>query len=593
MADAERILVVTDDSAECGRITELLAEIAPGRGVITANSVQKGLALIEKQDFEIVLADLISDPLAGTQFLNEVWTRRPKTVRFLLAGFLNSDGVVTCALGAHHFLQKPIEKDSLAAAIARADSINRLVRNERIQSLVSRMRALPARPTLYLEITREMRSPNASPKVIGELVSKDLAISARLLQVVNSAYYGINQKVSDPGDAVLLLGLETTSALILSIESFARFDKVKPLYFSMDRVWRHSQAVAHSAKKIAELLDGDPETARHAFTAGLLHDIGKLALALNFEEEYQGALKLAQKNNLVPWEVEQDVFGATHAEAGAYLLSVWGLPQQIVDAVASHHAPPRSLEKSFTATTALHLAEALENAEDHARQKLPPPNLDLNYPAALGLEERMEELRAIIRRENEADNPEKEPVGPADGTLIMTRSQLKASTVAMPSSGEPSPLVEISTTGTPAVAPKRSFFGLAAVGLAILCAVGYVLYAQSSKSSRLAGIEAAENIANPSEGNQLSNLLSDPTERAAPKAADPAPAPSETPEAPVDPFSGLKLQAILFNGLKSSVVINGHTFRLGDEVNGVRIISVNQREVDVEANGATRKLSLP
>src|SRR5262249_8047361 len=161
----------------------------------------------------------------------------PKTVRFFLSASIDSDVMVTCVLGAHHFLQKPLDLSALQAALHRADSMNRLLRNERIQSLVSRMRTLPSRPSLYLELMRELLSSNARAITVGELVAKDLAISARLIQVVNSAYYGLQQHVSDPAAAVLLLGLETTSSLVLSIEAFARFDKVKPLYFSMDQVW--------------------------------------------------------------------------------------------------------------------------------------------------------------------------------------------------------------------------------------------------------------------------------------------------------------------------------------------------------------------
>ena len=114
---------------------------------------------------------------------------------------------------------------------------------------------------------RELRSPTASAATVGELVEKDLAISTKLIQVVNSAFYGLAQQVTDPAAAVLLLGLETTASLVLSIEAFARFDKVKPIYFSMDKVWKHSQSVAASAKKIAELLSNDQDVARNAFTA--------------------------------------------------------------------------------------------------------------------------------------------------------------------------------------------------------------------------------------------------------------------------------------------------------------------------------------
>src|SRR4029079_13323754 len=203
----------------------------------------------------------------------------------------DSDVLVRCALGPHQFIPVPINPEKLDAALARAASIKRSVNNEKIRSLVSRMRTLPSRPALSIEVMRELRSAKASARAVGELVSKDLAISTKLIQVANSAFYSAEQKVSTPAEAVLLLGLESTAALVLSIQTFTKLDKLKPLYFSMDRVWKHSQSVAELARNICQLMGADAETSAHAYTAGLLHDIGKLALAQNFEEDYERVLK--------------------------------------------------------------------------------------------------------------------------------------------------------------------------------------------------------------------------------------------------------------------------------------------------------------
>lgn len=574
MPGSPRILFVNDQPADAQDVLALFSQVAPDRGVQLVAAEKEALAALEKNDFEIVIVDVSAGALAGTQFLHEVWKLRPKTVRFLLARSIDQDVMVTCVLGAHHYVQKPLHETSLKAALHRADSINRLVRNDRIQSLVSRMRTLPSRPSLYLEVMRELRSPNASANAVGELVAKDIAISTKLIQVVNSAYYGLQQQVTDPAAAVLLLGLETTASLVLSIEAFARFDKVKPLYFSMDRVWKHCQAVAHSSKRIAELLSNDAEVARSAFTAGLLHDIGKLALALNFEEQYHGALKLAEKQKLSPCEVESQVFGATHAEAGAYLLSLWGLPLPIVEAVANHHLPARDVEKEFTASTALHLAERLEYAEDVARQGLKDITVDLDYPSELDLKGRMEELRRIIRREDGAVDltaSEKESPPPSDGTMIFTRAQLRGSPAPLPASGEPAPLVDVLLTERKAPS-KKVLFASAGGAAVLLIALLTVAFAAGGKK------------------NETTRVAAKPS--ASPIVAKTSPKPVETAtQAEEDPK--LTLQAILFNGPKSSLVINGKSFRLGDEVEGSRIVSVAQSEVTLEKAGIQRKLKLP
>ncbi len=588
-----RILLLADAADELAKLKALLSEAAPDRTFFAAATQKEALAALEKHDFECVFCDLTAGPEVGAQFLQEIWKSRPRTVRFLLARSITPDLMVTCALGANHFLPKPLDALTVGAALSRADAINQFVRNDRIQSLVSRMRTLPSRPSLYIEVMRELRSPTASATTVGELVAKDLAISTKLIQVVNSAFYGLAQQVTDPAAAVLLLGLETTASLVLSIEAFARFDKVKPIYFSMDRVWKHSQAVASSAKRIAELLSNDSDIARNAFTAGLLHDIGKLALALNFEEQYHGALKLAEKQKLSPVEVEAQVFGATHAETGAYLLAVWGLPLPIVEAVARHHAPASSLEKHFTATTALHIAERLEYAEDVARNGLKDVQVDLNYPAELELAGRMEELRAIVRREDaNGDSPKAEQ---NEGMMIFTRAQLRASPTPLPSSGEPAPMVEVASPAPrQSESKKMAFLVIGCLSVALACAIGFVTKSQHKKIAKISAAQAAEEVANPSDRkNQLSNLLVETSERAPTRSAAAAQTAPATSAPPVeDPFSKLKIQAIMYNGKKSSLIINGRSVRVGDEVEGARILAVQPNEVTVERAGLQRVLRL-
>ncbi len=393
-----RILVLIDDHAELAHAAPLFSELPEGWKAHVSQSAEDALCRLAQVPFDLIFVDLKAGPLASTQFLHEVWARYPKTIRFLLASQFEPDLLVTCALGPHQFLQKPIDSSSIRAALERATLVDRLFREPKVQNLVSRLRTFPARPTVYVEVMRELRSIDCSPHVVGELVSRDLAISTKLLQITNSAFFGFSQRVSSPANAVLLLGVETTASLVLGIEAFSRLDNIKLHYFSTDQVWRHSQAVANSARAIAETITNDVNIAHDAFTAGLLHDIGKLALAVNFEEQYRQALNTAREKNVPAWEVEKEMFGATHAEAGAYLLSLWGLPARVIDAVATHHLPAKELSGTFTPATAVHLANALDYAENSRRSGFPEFRMDLEYPAELCLQERIEELRELARQ---------------------------------------------------------------------------------------------------------------------------------------------------------------------------------------------------
>ena len=141
----------------------------------------------------------------------------------------------------------------------------------------------------------------------------------------------------------------------------------------------------------------EPAVAHEAYTGALLHDIGKLALAVNLEEQYRQALETAKQKNVPVYDVEQEVFGATHAQAGAYLLSLWGLPARVIEAVARHHRPARELSGEFSAVTAVHLANALEYAETSARSGFPEFRLDLDYPKELRIQENIEQFREVVR----------------------------------------------------------------------------------------------------------------------------------------------------------------------------------------------------
>lgn len=397
MKEFGRILVLIDDAVTLAQIEPLFSQLPDRWKVHVTQTGENALCLLGQVPFEMIFVDLKAGPLAGTQFLHQVWTQYPSTIRFLLSDSMAPDLMVTCALGPHQVLLKPLNAEMLRNALERADLVNRMFQNNDVQSLVSRIRTFPARPTIYAEVLKELRSAAASPQTVGDLVSRDLAISTKLLQITNSAFFGFHGPVAKPGDAVLLLGMETTASLVLGIETFAQLDKVKLKYFSSDQVWKHCQVVANSARAIVEHVTKDAAMAQQAYTAGLLHDIGKLALAVNLEQAYGDALNVGREKNLRVSEVERQAFGATHAEAGAYLLSLWGLPAGVIEAVAGHHLPARELSSEFNALTAVHLANALERQFSDERPPGDLPKLDLDYPRELEIVEQLEFLQGIVQ----------------------------------------------------------------------------------------------------------------------------------------------------------------------------------------------------
>jgi HD-like signal output (HDOD) protein len=221
----------------------------------------------------------------------------------------------------------------------------------------------------------------------------DMSMTAKMLQLVNSAFFGLRRHVSSPGEAVKLLGLDTIKALVLSMQIFSHFDHQQEGAFALDILWQHSLATSTCAKRIAQEEQQDRQVVDHAFMAGLLHDVGTLILAANLPDLYRAARVQAQAHGTTVWEAERALLGTTHAEIGAYLLGLWGLPDPIVEALAFHHCPSACPDQHFSPLTAVHIANALVHTEDSPEAGGTAVALDSAYVAQLGLSERLSTWR--------------------------------------------------------------------------------------------------------------------------------------------------------------------------------------------------------
>jgi HD-like signal output (HDOD) protein len=253
------------------------------------------------------------------------------------------------------------------------------------------MRQVPSPPRLYFQVINELTSPEASIERIGQMIARDPSATGKLLHLANSAAFGRQIQVSHPTEAVSFLGFEMTKALLLVVHSFSFFEEVPSVRDFLETFWHHSMAVGRSARQVAELECIDPEVAHQAFTAGLLHDFGKLLLAANLAQDYGETLALAQLQNRWPWEIETQIFGATHAELGAYVLALWNLPSPIVDAVAWHHCPTQmpGPTQSFTPLTAVHVANVLDHETRDESPQGQKPAVDLDYLQSVSCADRL------------------------------------------------------------------------------------------------------------------------------------------------------------------------------------------------------------
>jgi HD-like signal output (HDOD) protein len=389
-----RIIFVDDESLVLEGLQRMLRPMRGDWDMVFVENGAKALELMAQAPFDVVISDMRMPGMNGAELLAEVLKRFPKTVRLILSGHADRELVLKCVGSTHQYLSKPCEPEELKAAITRAGNLDQTMRDESLRRLVSRMDRLPSIPSLYVQIVDKLRDPDMGVEEIAEIVAQDMGMTAQILKLVNSAFFGLGRQISSPAEAVSYLGMDTIKALVLSLHAFSQFTGTKLGAFSIDALWAHSQQTAGLAKEIARIEDADRKLMDEAFVAGLLHDTGKLVLASNFPVEYDHVLQSARAGSLALLAAEEHSFGANHAEVGGYLLGLWGLPVPVVEAIALHHQPAECSHLAFSPLTAVHVATGLLNLQQAQGELSVAGELDLNYLGKVGLESRLEHWRA-------------------------------------------------------------------------------------------------------------------------------------------------------------------------------------------------------
>lgn len=223
-------------------------------------------------------------------------------------------------------------------------------------------------------------------------------MTAKILQMVNSSFFGLRRHVSSPSQAVSLLGLDIVKALVLSVHIFTQFDSQKPSCLSLERLWKHSFATGVFAKAIAKEEKQKRTLIDDSFMTGLLHDLGKLILSTNFPERYREVQVLAKERDIPPWKAESEVLGATHAQVGAYLIGLWGMEDPIVEGLAFHHCPSECQAQGFSPMLAVHVANSLEHQENGSDREEAVSEIDTDYLSELNMADQLTVWREICRQ---------------------------------------------------------------------------------------------------------------------------------------------------------------------------------------------------
>jgi HD-like signal output (HDOD) protein len=394
-----RVLFVDDDPMLARVYAMVLHDQSHRWEGRSATSGSQALDIMARMPFDVAVADLQMPQMSGLELMVNIRNQYPRTSRFILSGIRNQAEIARCLGDTHQFISKPVDLKTLHDALARICSLDHFLMDEKLRALVGRFDALPSFPALYVEVMNELAAAEPSIVRLSEIVAQDPAMTAKMLHIVNSAAFGLPRRIPNALEAVQYLGTGTVRSLVLSVHVFSSFDR-KVEGFSIDAFEEHALRCARLARALMVSQGADTNDAEDAYIAGMLHDIGKLMLATSLPDHYQDATAYAVANQLPLCAAETEVFGATHAGVGAYLLGLWGLPAPIVEAVAFHHTPSRSDMRSFGPLASLHVANVLDGEQFPAHQPLSSAGFDGDYLSALKIEEQLGAWRGLAQKIN-------------------------------------------------------------------------------------------------------------------------------------------------------------------------------------------------
>jgi len=390
-----RILFVDDEPRILEGLRRMLRSQRHEWDMAFAPGGEAALALMEATPFDVIVSDMRMPGVDGPTLLTQVRDKYPAVVRIVLSGQSSLSTALRAVPVAHQFLAKPCDAEMLRVAIERACHLRALLHDDSLRRTVGALGDLPTVPRTYEALTEALADTDVSLQKVAKIVEQDVGISAKILQLVNSAFFGISHSMTNIQNAVSYLGINTLKSLVLSVEIFRVFvPKSAVPGFSVEGFQRHARLTAYLAVR----LPIPKHLADVALVAGMLHDVGKLIQAWKLPTRFADMLGESREEHRPLHEIEEREYGFGHAEIGAYLLGLWGLPYTVVETVALHHRPNRVPHQDFDAVSAVFAANLLANELEVPPEAFPLPDRDEPFQkelADLGVLQNLPAWRAM------------------------------------------------------------------------------------------------------------------------------------------------------------------------------------------------------
>jgi putative nucleotidyltransferase with HDIG domain len=393
-----RVLIVNGSVQESSRSRQILRAFRRGWDLDFRVTAADGFEALRDHPFDVIVSDLHLDGTSGADLLAGARKNCPAAVRLLVCPREDHADLLQTMGPAHHYLPAGYDPEQFREFVGRAMLLADRLTRPGLRQMVAAVESLPSLPAIYLDLLDELNSKDASIDRVAKLIAGDLGMSAKILQLINSPFFGLVMHVRDVRHAAALLGLNALKPLVLAAGVFRQLDTSRVSPSQVQSLLDHSLAVGSLAHRIAQAEDLDATQVDHALLAGVMHDIGKLVLADRLGRDYQLVCEAASRVDLPVQHAEEDQFETSHAEVGGYLLALWGVAQPLIEAVAYHHDPSALPNPQFTPLAAVHVADALLREVDQGlpgeiEAPVASSKLDTRLVAELGLQDRLATYR--------------------------------------------------------------------------------------------------------------------------------------------------------------------------------------------------------
>ena len=360
-----------------------------------ALSGDQALKIMSENEIDLVVSDMYMPEMDGAELLRKVQSEYPHVIRIILSGHSDIKLILKTLFPAHKFLNKPCTKEQLLNTVKRILLAQKLLPHQETRAMINQIGALPSQPFFFPVMQEDLYYQDM--EMLSRDIHYDVGMVANLLKVTVNSFFGEMDHLPTIQEAVNMLGTDVLNNLFKTNGHLATYEDFIIPELSVDKLWRHCLRTGKFASAIAKQETQDSNTVYHCFIAGLLHDIGKYILIYKYFDSYRDLLQKMDTLDISPAQAELDYFKTTHGAVGAYLMSLWGVPYDIIEAIAFHAQPSLLKHTQFTPLTAVHIADVLEHYFCQLRKDHLQRDLDAQYLQQIGIKSTLSQIKETCK----------------------------------------------------------------------------------------------------------------------------------------------------------------------------------------------------